>query len=75
MKSLRFELGTLWCKSMHPAPMWPAHGHYRCPTCLRSYPVPWEHPPAAPAADRGSMPGAVVQVVQTSAATAAAASH
>jgi len=27
---------------MHPAPMWPVNGHYQCPVCLRSYPVPWE---------------------------------
>jgi hypothetical protein len=52
MKSLRFRLGALWCKSMHPAPMWPVHGHYQCPTCLRSYPVPWEEHSPPPACAR-----------------------
>ncbi len=42
MKSLAEQLGRLWCKMTHPAPMWPVHGHYLCPACLRSYPVPWE---------------------------------
>jgi len=31
-----------WCLLMHPAPMWPAHGYYRCPSCRRQYAVPWE---------------------------------
>jgi hypothetical protein len=44
MKPLGSRLQTLWCKSMHPAPMWPVHGRYQCPVCLRSYPVAWEQP-------------------------------
>jgi hypothetical protein len=41
----------LWCRAMHPDPMWPIHGCYRCPSCLRTYPVPWELPetPITPA--------------------------
>jgi hypothetical protein len=31
-----------WCYIMHPAPMWPVNGFYRCPSCQREYPVPWE---------------------------------
>ena len=40
------RVAELWCKMMHRAPMWPSHGHYRCRTCGRRYPVPWErdHP-------------------------------
>ena len=33
--------GRLWCRSMHPAPMWPIHNHYICPRCQRQWPVPW----------------------------------
>ena len=35
-------LSKLWCKSLHPRPMWPIHGYYTCPRCLRAYRVPWE---------------------------------
>lgn len=31
-----------WCSLTHPAPMWPVHGYYRCPSCWREYAVPWE---------------------------------
>ncbi len=44
MKELWARVETLWCQQMHPAPMWPAHGYYQCPECLRRYPVPWETP-------------------------------
>jgi hypothetical protein len=44
MKALGSQLAELWCRSLHPAPMWPVKGRYRCPVCLRSYPVPWEQP-------------------------------
>jgi hypothetical protein len=46
-------LRCLWCKCMHEAPMWPIHGSYRCRTCYRRHPVPWEvgnHSPADVAA-------------------------
>lgn len=33
-----------WCRVMHPDPMWPVAGFYRCPSCLRQYPVQWELP-------------------------------
>ncbi len=31
-----------WCYIMHPDPMWPVNGVYRCPKCLNEYPVAWE---------------------------------
>ncbi len=33
--------GRVWCRSMHPAPMWPIHNHYVCPQCQRQWPVRW----------------------------------
>jgi hypothetical protein len=36
------RLAAFWCKTMHPSPMWPSHGQYRCRTCFREYPVQWE---------------------------------
>ena len=36
------EAGKVWCKMMHPDPMWPVKGKYICPACQRAYPVPWE---------------------------------
>jgi hypothetical protein len=35
-------ISTLWCKTMHGRAMWPIHGKYICPDCLREYPVFWE---------------------------------
>ena len=35
----RFSAG--WCRTFHPRPFWPIHGHYLCPACMRTYPVPW----------------------------------
>jgi hypothetical protein len=31
---------------MHSQAMWPIHGKYTCPDCLREYPVAWEDVPA-----------------------------
>jgi hypothetical protein len=42
MKTLQSRLAGAWCRLMHGAPMWPIHGRYRCATCMRVYPVPWE---------------------------------
>ena len=43
-KVLRFfkVAGQAWCYVMHPDPMWPMNGYYRCPRCHRKYRVPWE---------------------------------
>lgn len=35
----RISLG--WCRIFHPEPSWPVHGHYHCPACFRTFPVPW----------------------------------
>ena len=43
----RSSFAALWCRLIHPAPMWPVHGYYRCPACHRQYPVPWEPRPVA----------------------------
>jgi hypothetical protein len=40
------RISELWCKSMHSKAMWPIHGKYICPNCLREYPVIWEDLPA-----------------------------
>lgn len=42
MKDSWSRAGNLWCRLMHPSPMWPVNGQYRCPKCMRTYPVPWE---------------------------------
>ena len=34
-------IGTLWCRKMHSGAMWPIHGRYICPQCLREYTVDW----------------------------------
>jgi hypothetical protein len=41
---MRNMISQLWCKKMHSQPMWPIHGKYICPQCLREYPVAWEGP-------------------------------
>jgi hypothetical protein len=33
---------------MHSRAMWPVHGKYICPDCLREYPVIWESLPSNP---------------------------
>jgi len=42
------RIAEMWCKSMHSSAMWPIHGKYICPECLREYPVAWEEFPPAP---------------------------
>lgn len=40
----RFErIARAWCYLMHAPPLRPVSGQYRCPDCLRTYPVPWEN--------------------------------
>jgi acetone carboxylase gamma subunit len=38
------KISELWCKIMHDRTMWPIHGRYICPDCMREYAVEWEHP-------------------------------
>jgi hypothetical protein len=35
-------MAQVWCKKMHRGAMWPIHGKYICPQCLREYPVVWD---------------------------------
>ena len=37
MRALWDRVTFEWCRTFHPEPYWPLHGHYRC----RVYPVPW----------------------------------
>jgi hypothetical protein len=36
------RISEFWCRKMHDGAMWPIHGRYVCPQCLREYPVEWE---------------------------------
>lgn len=36
------RIADLWCKKMHTGAMWPIHGKYICPRCLREHAVNWE---------------------------------
>ena len=35
-------MAQVWCKMMHRGAMWPIHGKYVCPQCLREHPVVWD---------------------------------
>ena len=39
---MRNWISEIWCKTMHTRAMWPIHGRYICPDCLREFPVAWE---------------------------------
>jgi hypothetical protein len=41
MRALWDRAAIGWCRTFHPEPYWPVHGRYCCPTCMRTYPVPW----------------------------------
>jgi hypothetical protein len=42
LQGLLSSVSKVWCQTTHPSPMWPVNGQYRCPKCLRQFPVPWE---------------------------------
>jgi hypothetical protein len=42
VQDLLSDVSKVWCQMTHPSPMWPVNGQYRCPKCLRLFPVPWE---------------------------------
>jgi hypothetical protein len=42
MRALWNRAAIGWCRTFHPEPFWPVHGHYFCRACLRRYPVPWQ---------------------------------
>ena len=37
-------ISQVWCRKVHTKAMWPMHGKYICPQCLREYRVAWEGP-------------------------------
>jgi len=41
------RISEFWCKRMHTQAMWPIHGKYICPQCLREHRVKWEGPAQA----------------------------
>lgn len=41
MRAFWNRVSMEWCRTFHPDPSWPVHGHYHCPACSRIYPVPW----------------------------------
>ena len=41
-------IAQAWCKKMHSGAMWPIHGKYIYPRCLREYPVAWGGPARPP---------------------------
>ena len=41
------RIANLWCKKMHSEAMWPIHGKYICPRCLREHALEWEGPATA----------------------------
>ncbi len=62
------RIAELWCRLMHPAVMWPVRGYYRCATCLREYPVAWEHSRlslASRSSDAPPIGKALVQLAQS----------
>lgn len=55
-----------WCYKTHPAPMWPVGGKYRCPKCLRTFPVPWEERQPSPVMAREARAAHYVPATQRS---------
>jgi hypothetical protein len=63
------RIAVAWCQRMHTRPMWPIHGKYTCPQCLREYAVNWEGLPntkeyADPALKNAGIPITSVSLVQ-----------
>ena len=38
------RISAIWCQKLHGKAMWPIHGKYICPRCLREHRVTWEGP-------------------------------
>src|SRR5580698_7020546 len=36
------RLSLAWCRTVHRGAMWPIHGFYICPRCLRKHAVVWD---------------------------------
>ena len=58
------RISEVWCKTMHNRAMWPIHGRYVCPECLREYRVAWEGP-APPSEYAESLPKAGIPITST----------
>jgi hypothetical protein len=56
MKRLWVAFQDYWCYAFHAAPRWPVNGRYRCPSCDRTYPVPWENNEPRHACREGGKP-------------------
>ena len=41
-------IGRKWCSLFHGDPLWPMHGRYVCPQCLREFSLAWEVPAVQP---------------------------
>ena len=41
-KDMTERIASFWCRVAHTKAMWPMHGRYICPQCLREHPVFWE---------------------------------
>jgi hypothetical protein len=55
------RISELWCRSMHNKAMWPMHGKYICPDCLREHPVVWDDIPQASETAQPARPAAILQ--------------
>ena len=64
LQSLIDGISKAWCQATHPDPMWPVQGMYRCPKCMRQYPVPWEARTNEPVPITMGREAARVQVVR-----------
>ena len=59
------RIQEVWCNTMHPRAMWPIHGKYICPQCLRQHPVSWEGLPSATEYADPSLQSAAIQISET----------
>jgi hypothetical protein len=64
------RIAVAWCQKMHTRTMWPMHGKYTCPQCMREYAVSWEGLPnpkeyADPALKNAGIPITSVSLIQS----------
>jgi hypothetical protein len=50
------RIADFWCRKMHNEAMWPIHGKYICPRCLREHALEWEGPATPADYGRSSLP-------------------
>ena len=63
-------IAYFWCRKMHARAMWPIHGRYICPRCLREYPISW-----ADGLSMKAAAGASLERVETQAAPGSTLVH